>query len=338
MATVQAQITAEVAARKAADTALGTRIDKEVAARVAGDGALATKVAALEADVAVLKAFMGQPGPVTPPPLPVPPPAGETINVGAGGKGIVVSANNTTIDGKTILGPQHAAYVAGEVGIYAVGASAGSPITNLTIRNCTISGFGNYGILLQYVDGFTIENCLIEDVIYSGIMHIACKNGTTRNNTIHRVGYGVAMDVLPGPGNSYGIGVTGQGSDQSEDIVVSGNTVTDVPWWHGIDTHGGQRITFSGNTVRGSSRAMFLTANSGVSATDLVVSGNQLLSPTPATYNLVPLTLVDVDGITISGNRIQGWAGQSPPQNAPYYDYGGGSTGIVVGAGNVVIP
>lgn len=68
MATVQAQITAEVAARKAADTALGTRIDKEVAARVAGDGALATKVAALEADVAVLKAFMGQPGPVTPPP------------------------------------------------------------------------------------------------------------------------------------------------------------------------------------------------------------------------------------------------------------------------------
>lgn len=276
------------------------------------------------------------------PPVPVPVVVPPTIlTVGAGKVGVDVTTDNVTIDGYAIFGPQSAAFVQNEVGIRAVGTLA-APIRNLTIRNCRIAKFGYGGILVDHVLNLLIEDCIIDDSVYAGIMAISV-TGIIRRNTIHRVGYGVAPANLPGSGNAYGIAVTSQSgvvTDQSHDVLVQANIIEDVPSWHGLDTHGGQRVTFDTNTVRRCARAAFLTTQGPVRPAALVFKGNLLELPATVTggTNAVPLTLVSVDGITISGNTIRGWAGQSPSASAPYYDYGASSTGIVVGLGNVVQP
>src|SRR5690606_30430813 len=55
--------------------------------------------------------------------------------------------------------------------------------------------------------------------------------------------------------NAYGIELSRRETSnlssepRTSDILVSGNVVTDVPTWEGIDTHAGQRIRIIGNTV-----------------------------------------------------------------------------------------
>ena len=85
--------------------------------------------------------------------------------------------------------------------------------------------------------------------------------------------------------NAYGIAVSAYGGEpRSSDVTVTGNTVEDVPTWHGLDTHGGLRIAFTNNTVRRASRALFITTDtSGNRATDITVTGNVFGSPAPVT-------------------------------------------------------
>jgi hypothetical protein len=118
---------------------------------------------------------------------------------------------------------------------------------------------------------------------------------------------------------------------------VSGNTVNDVPPWHGLDTHGGTSISFLRNTVRRVRCGIFLT-NGGDDARNLVVTGNQILSPYPVSVNVFPITTYAVVGATFTGNTISGWGSASPSASSPWFDRLGLSTGLVNGAGNVVTP
>ena len=139
-------------------------------------------------------------------------------------------------------------------------------------------------------------------------------------------------------GNAYGITLTRRSGDiatepVSSDITVAGNTIEDVPTWHALDTHGGIDLSFVDNTIRRSSRAIFITSDSsGNRPSDILVSGNLLETPAPVTYNLTAITTYTTDDVTISDNTIIGW-----PRDRSFSDYQGLSTGLVVKS-NVIQP
>jgi hypothetical protein len=109
--------------------------------------------------------------------------------------------------------------------------------------------------------------------------------------------------------NAYGISASNTESPVSSDVSISSNTVEDVPTWEALDTHGGLRITFANNTVLRSRRGVMLTSGVGnANATDIMVTGNQFLSPVSvpvgSQYAVAP---VDTLNATITGNTISDW-------------------------------
>ena len=92
----------------------------------------------------------------------------------------------------------------------------------------------------------------------------------------------------------------------------TGSTPTRAPTW-----------LFSKNTVLRCSRGIFVT--SSVSRADNIqVVNNQVLSPFPVAFNLEAITTSSTDNVTISGNTLSGWSGNT------IEDYGNDSTGLVV--------
>lgn len=251
---------------------------------------------------------------------------GATINVPSGQTGLTVSASNVTLDGLTVSGAQSHSYVGNEDGVF-----VGSSISHLTIENSDIGQFGNGGLWLGSVTSLTISNNHIHDAFYAGIMVLSGNGGTISNNLVERVGVGWTTGGSGGdlgPNNAYGIALSQTGGPVTTNFSVSGNTVQDVPSWHGLDTHAGTNITFSNNTVQRCSRAIFIT--DGVSrANNIQITGNKFLSPAPVTFNLEAVTTYMTDNVTITGNTLTGWDGST------FEDYGNGSTGLVI-SGNTV--
>ncbi|MCE1204307.1 MAG: right-handed parallel beta-helix repeat-containing protein [Holophagaceae bacterium] len=225
---------------------------------------------------------------------------GGTIRVSAGAHGLHVLADQVTLDGLTLQGGQN-------------------------------------GIWAEHVNQLEVRNCTIQDAAYSGIMILSGHNCRVTNNTIQRIGLG-----KPAGTNAYGIALSARESGNLEKdpmtcaVTVTGNRVSDIPTWHGIDTHGGQRLAILDNTIERVSRPIFITSLGSQRPREIEIRGNRILSPGPVTYNLVPLTLVEADEVTISGNLIQGWGGHSPRPEAPYLDYGAASRRVVVDGSNWV--
>lgn len=250
---------------------------------------------------------------------------GARVTVPAGQRGFIVTASNVTLDSVVITGAQATSYSWNEVGV--LGESS---ISNLVVRNSTIRTFGNAGIWVGPSTNPRITGTTIEDAVYAGIMVISAAGGRVDGNVVRRIGVNGAS---ANGNNAYGIAVENEGGPVSADVVVDGNTVADVPTWHGLDTHAGLRISFTNNTVSGAPRALFITTDgSGRRSTDITVTGNRFLSPAPVTTNLVTVTTYAATRVTVTGNSASGWG------SAPFfYDYQGQSTGLVV-SGNTVTP
>ena len=263
---------------------------------------------------------------------------GGTLHFPSGTIGLSITHNDVTIDGMTITGAQYAHW-AEDYAILAEGTQ-GSPLTGVVIRNTHISSSGNEGIEANHASGAIISNNTVEDAAYTGIVDFSAIGGSITGNTVRRIGYTIPSSELPEGSDAYGIMVNDQGLPASTDVVVSGNTVEDVPTWHGLDTHGGQRISFINNIVRRVRRGLFITGSpaSGANATNIIVTGNQLLSPDPITLATTPVTLAGVHGATFTNNIITGWGLGKTDPGQPWYDYQGQSTGLVNGGGNVVTP
>jgi Right handed beta helix region len=250
---------------------------------------------------------------------------------------IVVTTNDVTIDGVTITS-------SGQTGdaIQAIG-TASEPITNLTIRNCTIDGF-NMGIEARHVVNLVIENCLIEDANYAGIAVYSGVGGRISGNTIRRIGYARTDLTVPDVGNNaYGITLdrsTVSGSfvldPRSSDFLVDGNLIEDVPLWMGLNTHAGSNITFSNNTVRRCPRAIFIAGDSaGNLPENINVTGNtleQAVTKTGGTTDIEGVLYSQLQGGSITNNAISSTYG-----TPGYFDFQGLSTGVTI-SGNTVIP
>lgn len=247
---------------------------------------------------------------------------GATIRVPASQKGLVVTSSGVTLDHLTILGAHSTTYNAAETGIYANG-SAASPIVNLVIRNSQVGVFGQSAVWLRHVSSVTVTSNTIHDTVYAGIMILSGLGGTISHNTVQRIG---VVGSGANSGNAYGIALSDTEAPATSGISVDRNTVTDVPTWHALDTHGGRNLSFTNNTVLRSSRGIFITTdNLGNRATGVLVQGNNLGSPAPVTFNLAAVTTYDADQVTITGNSWSaGWGGSY------FGDYQGLSTNLVV--------
>jgi hypothetical protein len=238
---------------------------------------------------------------------------GGTIAPPRGTPGLVVTASDVTVDGLQVTGPKVMEYDAREVGIRVEGTVA-TPISGLVIRNCQLGDLGYGGMYVQHVVDFVLEANRIHDAVYAGIMVVSGRDGRISGNSIQRIGPPAASTTDATGSNAYGIALTrGDGSlaadPRSTDIVVSDNTVEDVPTWHAFDTHGGQRITWTGNVARGSRSGIFITGSESPDGTlrslDVDVEGNTLYAPSSADHYAI--TSVYSTGGQVRDNTIVGW-------------------------------
>lgn len=263
-------------------------------------------------------------------------PKPSTSPGGSSSGAIKVTSDNVTIDGKTIVGSGSGS------GIRAHG-TASNPIDNLTIRNCVIRGF-TIGIDLAYVRNVTIENCVIDNSRYAGIMVVSGLGGRISHNLIRKVAYHTSL-ATSFQNNAYGIALSRYASTnftsnpRTADFVVSGNTIEDVPYWHCFDTHAAQRITFSGNTTRRCPRAYFITSDSlNYPSRNVTITGNRLEQALQVTggTNRKAITLVNLQTGSVTNNKV------STTYGTPYvYDYKGvdpaGSVNVTI-SGQTSIP
>ena len=178
-----------------------------------------------------------------------------TINSSVSGQVLLnITASNVIIKDISLTGVQSSTYVGTDFAI-----SAGYPtntnaaptwINNLKIEHINVTGFGAYGVFLQYVDGFVIGHNQIGNLGYTGIGGASVKHGAIVANAIFNING-------TGAPNDYGIYISRLTSDVGEltsqplssQVQILGNSVDGVPAWEGIDTHGGQYITVTGNTL-----------------------------------------------------------------------------------------
>lgn len=230
---------------------------------------------------------------------------GATIRPPAGAPGLTVTANNVTLNGLTIVGQGASTYNQNEMGII-VDATAGNPVSHLTIENSDIGNFGYGGMYLRWVTDLLVQNNHVYDGVYAGIMILSGERGTVQGNTVQRIG---VVGSATNGGNAYGIALSqlNPATDApTADFTVSGNTVEDVPTWHAFDTHAGQNIIWTGNTASGSRFGLFVTgSDAGGRALNNDIHNNRFEAPTNA--NQYAIVSVYSTGGDIHDNTIVGW-------------------------------
>lgn len=157
-----------------------------------------------------------------------------------------ITSGSVRVEGLRMVGVQSAATVAGERAIYAHGASAASVIRGIQVVKCSFDTWGQGGVWAQFVGAIEVTDSMATNIRYAGLMFLSCTDGKITKNTVQNVtasqAYGIAMthltttDIATNP--------------RTTDFDVVNNTIINVTSWEGIDTHSGERINITGNTVR----------------------------------------------------------------------------------------
>ena len=168
----------------------------------------------------------------------------------AANQGIKITASDVSIRTK-LKGPKATEdATSSQYGVYAVGTSAAVPLNNLDLEWCEIYDWGTAGVEMEWVDGFNIDHNKIHDCYKAGVRGRSVLNGDITYNRIEDIGAG----VTPAADNIYGVQLTKSTGTEAlrpvcKDIRVHGNKVARIPAWEGLDTHGGERISFTCNIV-----------------------------------------------------------------------------------------
>lgn len=259
-------------------------------------------------------------------------------------RGLLVTVSNVKIYGLKLDGPQHVTSVTTQNGIHAYGADSSNYITGFKVRDCEITDWGQYGIKMDFVQDFEIAQNYIHALCQAGIGGLSVKQGIILGNTVEDI------DTAAG-GGKYGIIVSriNHGSlvtiPRSKDILVQGNTVRNITNWEGLDTHGGERISFVGNEVYGCAVGITIggAANEIGTATwgalDCTASNNIVDSGVTDGSRLSGINFVgcasELSTGVISNNIIRGYGSDGAVGNAAaiYYGY---TNGLIIN-GNVII-
>lgn len=147
------------------------------------------------------------------------------------------------------------------------------PLCGITIRDCHLHNSRGSNIWLDWCQQSIVSGNVIDRFLYAGVMVVSGRNITVDGNIISDA------PLIDPVVNTYGIAITDIDNTEdarSQDCTIVGNRV-DLIDWEAIDTHGGRRITITGNTVTASPRGIALVAGNetriGVPQ-ECVVSGN----------------------------------------------------------------
>lgn len=276
---------------------------------------------------------------------------GATVTQATTGQGaFTITASHVLLDGLTVVGPQYASQNVNEDAIHITGASAAAAISNVSIRNCTISTWGFYGIFAEFVTDLAILDNGLTNINYAAILGSSVQRGVIQGNRI--------TNVTNGGANAYGISLTRRGNQtsltdypRSSAVSVSGNLVQDVPRWTGIDTHAGTRLTITGNTITNCKLGIHCGASTDATTadayapTEIAIAGNSLdsqITTGTATYGITlvgvlsgtPGASTDVATGTITGNVITGYGDETNSSTGAIYCYA--TRGVAI-AGNALL-
>lgn len=254
--------------------------------------------------------------------------AGEILNFTGSNtySSIAKTGGTTSISSSNPTGT----YVAADVVTGATSAATGTIsavgiptyITDLQISNCKITNFNEFGILGQFVSQALYADNIITDIAYAGILLASCSNSIAKGNIITNVNLTAGLTT-----GAYGIATTATSGSvtvypMSSDILITGNSVENIPSWEAYDTHGGLRINIIGNIAKNvrCGASLGLVVTQAIAATNCSVIGNVFYCNVNAKQ-----------GITVSGDGAHGsvtcYATDNVIANNQLYNCGDGTTG-----------
>lgn len=172
------------------------------------------------------------------------------------GATITLSGSNITLRGVTLDGTHAVAtyasgFINGHIGISATGTAA-DPLVNVIIENCKIKNYGHAGMRLQQINNLVIRGCVVARCGAIGIVGYSVWDGIIEYNRVDDIYPGDSAQGNAPHYNAYGIVVSNFGADRvSQRVRISGNFVSNVTSWEGIDEHNGQDISILSNEVVG---------------------------------------------------------------------------------------
>lgn len=177
-----------------------------------------------------------------------------------------IETSNITIAGLHITGQKQGRAISAE-------GSNQAWLTNLTITGNTIEHWHS-GLVVSFVDDFRVQSNTIDGIRYVGISTYPGRNGTIEHNIVRNI---ASVD-----GNGYGIsaGYNYEAQVPSKFITIHSNLVEHSPVWECLDTHGGDSITITGNTVRDCRVGIWVgpATNVAVAPQSVLVAGNTVQS------------------------------------------------------------
>ena len=183
---------------------------------------------------------------------------------------INLEASDITIKGLQVKSAEQA-YQAKSFIIGTIWNSKSAPLTNITVSECTLSGYSGVGINLRYVSGFKLLNNQLSDMPYAGIACYSVTDGVIEGNTIRHI-----TALATTAGNAYGITVQQLGKEfVSRGIRIANNRVEDVPW-EGIDTHGSENLYVYNNELKDCAVGIAMVSSRLKSPQMVVIANNQI--------------------------------------------------------------
>jgi hypothetical protein len=246
----------------------------------------------------------------------------STSNTGA----IDITASNVKIRGIKFTGPQYATAQTNENAIHAYGADSSNYITGIEITDCEMDTWGYTGILFKYVSDYRIVNPRITNVYSAGISMQSSILGSIVNEYINNV---------IGTPYAYGVSFTRADNDslvtepRSGYTTVIGGSINNVINWEGLDTHGGEHLTFIGVSGYGNKYAIGIgsakntAGDSTFAPLDINIVGGEWDSGVTDGTAYYGLAFVGVSGGqlatgNVKGLRLKGYGNDANPGGAVY--------------------
>lgn len=208
---------------------------------------------------------------------------------------MLTAGSGVEILGLNFVGPG-SAYNAASFGIFASGTRNGAGVaptygTGLVVRDCTFTNIANTPIELRYWRNASIETCVVSGAGYCGVSTLSSELVRVRNSYIASL----TGETASGELNAYGVTFTADNGSSdftrdppSRDCLVSDCIIANIPTWHALDTHGGERCTFRNNIMIDCRRGAIITNRTTESSKYCVVQGNLYVntwSPTDTNPN-----------------------------------------------------
>lgn len=252
--------------------------------------------------------------------------SGSPSAVGAGAV-FEINADDVEINGLQFIGSQAGSTIAtvnyADAVIWVPGTNSTDPLYNIKIMNCHIDGFAGIAIDIRYTENVCVENNTILNCGYAGVIYESVINGSISNNIIDNIGAG------SGAPNFYGISLSRSPAGTlvtdapTTNVIVSGNQVSNVFDWTGLDCHAAYKCQYVNNVVTGCPIGINIQydATSGTSpspAKDILVDGNIIYGHQTLNTNRAGIASLGIypsnpnENITITNNILVGcgtWGG-----------------------------